>query len=495
MYQYPYGNAQQLNLDWLLGKIQEIQRNQYATTIEEVANALISASYAVQNYNRSDIVFYNGKLYRANQNITAEAWDSAHWDEILLGDTVANLVRYVSSLDNSQVVNSSTVAGTHTSDALNTLATKTMLPINPCLKESKLIAHQGSTSFVQSTDLCFKNAVMQGFKIIEGDVRKTSDNNFVIWHDTTAGGLTIENSTLAQIQALTFDYECKIMTLQDFLKLCIQNGVVAELDLSLSHMSDADFNTYKQDLYNIVKSINPPLDSVIWTGNYLKLMYMQQVDPTVIMCYSGLTSMDAIGPNVQMISRNSRFMMFSMNNAQINPDIINWAHSNGYYIKTYTIDTVTKLFNTFANGADYAIVESILPAADKYANVGGKALIENWIYDGRITLTNEGVANGVRLVNNNVLHLMVHAIVAKAMAANQTSILTFPACFTPVYPQPTIALTGAHAGALNTPYLASATQNGYLNVTHGGNLAIGQHIVISLQMVIPAIIATFPALS
>lgn len=121
MYQYPYGNSQQLNLDWILGKLQELEAGSTSINIEEVANALISASYAVQNYSRSDIVFYEGKLYRANQNITAEAWTPAHWDEILLGDTVSNLVQYVSSLNNSQVFNSSNVAGVHTSDALNNL--------------------------------------------------------------------------------------------------------------------------------------------------------------------------------------------------------------------------------------------------------------------------------------------------------------------------------------------------------------------------------------
>lgn len=123
MYQYPYGNAQQLNLDWILGKLKELESGSGGgVDLEAVSNALIALTYAEQNYNRSDIVFYNGKLYRANQNITAEAWNAAHWDEILLGDTVANLVRYVGSLNNSQVFNSSTVAGTHTSDALNNLA-------------------------------------------------------------------------------------------------------------------------------------------------------------------------------------------------------------------------------------------------------------------------------------------------------------------------------------------------------------------------------------
>ena len=124
-YLYPWGNTQQLNLDWILQKIKKLESGggSGGANLEEVANALISASYAVQAYDRSDIVFYDGKLYRANQAIPApgEAWTPAHWDEILLGDTVSNLVQYVAALSNDQIVNNSSVTGAHTSDALNTL--------------------------------------------------------------------------------------------------------------------------------------------------------------------------------------------------------------------------------------------------------------------------------------------------------------------------------------------------------------------------------------
>lgn len=120
---YPWGNTQQLNLDWILQKIKELEAGNIGPVLDEVANALISASYARQTYDRSDIVFYDGKLYRANQAIPApgEVWTPAHWDEILLGDTVSNLVQYVAALSNDQIVNSSSVSGTHTSDALDTL--------------------------------------------------------------------------------------------------------------------------------------------------------------------------------------------------------------------------------------------------------------------------------------------------------------------------------------------------------------------------------------
>lgn len=122
---YPWGNTQQLNLDWILQKIKELEAgSESGGVLEEVANALISAAYSPsQAYSRSDIVYYAGKLYRANQAIPApgEEWTPAHWDEILLGDTVSNLVRYVAALSNNQIANSSNVSGTHTSDALNSL--------------------------------------------------------------------------------------------------------------------------------------------------------------------------------------------------------------------------------------------------------------------------------------------------------------------------------------------------------------------------------------
>lgn len=127
MFKYPYGDSQQLNLDWILSKLKELENqkgSQITADLETISNALISASFSSSTaYNRSDIVFHNGKLYRANVNIPApgESWNPAHWDEIMLGDTVSNLVTYLANLSNNQVFNSSNVPGTHTSDALNNL--------------------------------------------------------------------------------------------------------------------------------------------------------------------------------------------------------------------------------------------------------------------------------------------------------------------------------------------------------------------------------------
>ena len=551
MYQYPYGDSQQLNLDWIINKLielsNEIKEHGSDVDLEEVANALISITYSsTQAYNTSDIVFYDGHLYRCNTTISApgEVWDPAHWDQIMLGNTVANLVRAVAGMNSDHVFNESNVPGTHVTEALNALVedirydnhkiqqkkngaytdvipvedtpsnnsdrlasskaaydlkdvlnTKALLAVNPCIKEARMIAHQGSTSFVQSSDLCFKNAIMQGFKILEGDVQKTSDNNFVIWHDTTVGGLTIASSTLTQIQALTLDYGCKVLSLEKFVKLAIENSIAVELDLTASHFSDANFTTYAQTIYNAVKAINPSLDSVIWTINYAKALVLETIDPTVIICYSGLASVASIGDNVKRLVKNSRLFMFSQNKSSINSDIVAWSHNNGVLIKAYTITTEAELFTAFASGADCAIVESILPHIDEYLYIADPTIMANWIYDDRISLSVDQFSCSVRVSNNNVVLLSIHGIIEKTLSASQRSIMTLPTFLRPGGAYVGTCVWGDSATSLNNAMLCNVSQSGYVNIYHNGAVAIGKHFGMTLCYFVPSFISTFPALS
>ena len=128
MYQYPYGNAQQLNLDWILNKIQEIENEGVSPAdIKVIVNAVLSASYDSSSaYDVNDIVFNDShdKLYRCNTAIPigGEAWDATHWDEILLAPVITNLVEAVSTMNSDDVFNESTVAGIHVTDALDVLS-------------------------------------------------------------------------------------------------------------------------------------------------------------------------------------------------------------------------------------------------------------------------------------------------------------------------------------------------------------------------------------
>ena len=105
MYEYPYGNSQQLNLDWILNKLKEIEgREVDAGDLKTIANALLSLSYnPTSSYQINDIVFDNTseRLYICNTAIPAggENWTPAHWDEVKLGDAISTIIQsFVSNI-------------------------------------------------------------------------------------------------------------------------------------------------------------------------------------------------------------------------------------------------------------------------------------------------------------------------------------------------------------------------------------------------------------
>ena len=511
---------------------QMIENGDFTEILTDALNTVVAPEYDEEtSYLQYEYVLYEGNLYRANTTTSGE-FDPTKWTEKTIAQDLTVLERYVygltandvpydgtqtydagstgkaikdlaaevDSLDagdiayNSSTTYNNATVGKELGDLKGALTTNN-LPVNPCIKEAKLIAHQGSTSFVQSSDLCFKNAIMQGFKILEGDVQKTSDNKFVIWHDSTAGGLTVATSTLAQIQALTLDYGCKVLSLEEFLKLAIENSIAVELDLTTTHFSDANFTTYAQTIYNAVKAINPSLDSVIWTINYQKALVLEAIDPTVIICYSGLASAASIGDNVKRLVKNSRLFMFSQNKSSIDSDIVAWSHNNGVLIKAYTITTEAELFTAFASGADCAIVESILPHIDEYLYIADPTIMANWIYDGRISLSVDQFSCSVRVSNNNVVLLSIHGIIEKTLSASQRSIMTLPTFLRPGGAYVGTCVWGDSATSLNNAMLCNVAPSGYVNIYHNGAVAIGKHFGMTLCYFVPSFISTFPALS
>lgn len=103
MYQYPYGDSQQLNLDWIIVKLKELEASGGAD-LEEVSNALISLTYNTSTaYRRYDYAFLNGKLYRCLTD-TSGVFNPTAWQEALIGDDLAVLTRWINAIDAAAVV-------------------------------------------------------------------------------------------------------------------------------------------------------------------------------------------------------------------------------------------------------------------------------------------------------------------------------------------------------------------------------------------------------
>lgn len=106
MYKYPYGDSQQLNLDWILAKLKELEQQSGSggADLEEVSNALIALTYNPATlYTRYDYAFHNGKLYRCLTG-TSGTFDPDAWQEALIGDDLAVLTRWINAIDAAAVV-------------------------------------------------------------------------------------------------------------------------------------------------------------------------------------------------------------------------------------------------------------------------------------------------------------------------------------------------------------------------------------------------------
>ena len=83
MYNYPYGNSQQLNLDWLISAWR-----QYQEQVEDMIAPQYDHNVA---YDVAAIVLHDHKLYYNNQAINdPEEWDPDHWTETNLADIMLN---------------------------------------------------------------------------------------------------------------------------------------------------------------------------------------------------------------------------------------------------------------------------------------------------------------------------------------------------------------------------------------------------------------------
>lgn len=103
MYKYPYGDSQQLNLDWIIAKIKDMEAAE-ASDLETISKALISLPYnTTTSYRRYDYAFLNGKLYRCLTD-TSGVFNPTAWQEALIGDDLAVLTRWINAIDAAAVV-------------------------------------------------------------------------------------------------------------------------------------------------------------------------------------------------------------------------------------------------------------------------------------------------------------------------------------------------------------------------------------------------------
>lgn len=223
--------------------------------------------------------------------------------------------------------------------------------ISGIFAETHLIAHKGGNVGSPNTIAAFKNAISNGYKMLEGDVRFTSDTVPVLSHDASVSGYTIASYTYDALKALV----PTLASLEEFLILCKTQNVVAELDFTKEY-SDTQITT----CYNTVKKCGMTDRTMITTYDSAVRKFLA-IDKNVIVCVSDISTTAGVDAISDIIS-NAKLCVCSTDYTAVTKSLVEYMHTAGCLSKPWTVNTVAMAETLFGYGADYIITDSVKPS-------------------------------------------------------------------------------------------------------------------------------------
>lgn len=222
---------------------------------------------------------------------------------------------------------------------------------SPILAENHLIAHKGGNAGTANTIANFELGIANGYKILEGDVRFTSDSVPVLSHDATISGYTIANYTYSALVALV----PTLARLDDFLILCKRNNVVAELDFTKEYS-----NAQTLICYNTVKSCGM-IGRTFFTVYDTTARELMAIDSDVIICISGVDSTSGVDSIADIIA-GTRLCICSTTYESVTKSLVEYMHVAGCLSKPWTVNSTSAISTLFGYGCDYIITDSVKPS-------------------------------------------------------------------------------------------------------------------------------------
>ena len=228
--------------------------------------------------------------------------------------------------------------------------------ISPVFFDNQLVAHKGGNSGTANTIANFQSAITAGYKIVECDVRFTSDEVAVLSHDAsfTVDGTTytIANNTYADLIAVKPD----LATLWDLLILCKKNGVVCEVDFSKTYT-----NHQCDLLYALLAKSNMTLNAMI-TTYATPIRYLLGLDANLIVCVSAVTTTAGVDAIQDILDSASYGGISTEYSSSFQSSLVEYVHSKGGFSKPWTVNNATTISTLWGYGVDYIITDSVLPS-------------------------------------------------------------------------------------------------------------------------------------
>jgi glycerophosphoryl diester phosphodiesterase len=221
--------------------------------------------------------------------------------------------------------------------------------------KNNLVAHMGGHTQEQNTIANFEDAIADGYKILEMDVRETSDNVLVLSHDGsfTVGGVTytISQETYATLVAV----KPNLATLHEAMLLCKKNNVVAELDFT--HVGTQTANT------NIVAEVQrmgmAGRSYITCTGAIARQLL--NIDNDLCICVSNVTTNEGVD-SVADIRNTAAVAMCSVEYTSVTQPLVYYMHEKGFLVKPWTVNTLSDVQQMFNYGCDFVISDLIKPS-------------------------------------------------------------------------------------------------------------------------------------
>ena len=230
---------------------------------------------------------------------------------------------------------------------------------------NKCILHRGaSTVAPEQTTASFQLAKKLVVKVVEIDVWKTVDNNFVVFHDSTLDDKTngtgnVSDKTLAELKTLSFTKganldkypNLKILSFDECMKLLKELGLNALID----------FKTYTLDssiylkLINIIKA-NGMFSNVAiatWYGSQIKVIRDLEKD----ICLG----IEQVGNESEwdFILNNNIDFAFLTKGTHLTQENIKRLHDNYRYCIGFSVDTLDDIKTYTGYGCDYFVTDNI----------------------------------------------------------------------------------------------------------------------------------------
>ena len=229
---------------------------------------------------------------------------------------------------------------------------------NSCTKN---VAHMGASSQApENTIPAYEKAHELGFWAGECDLNETKDGHWILMHDstvdrTTNGTGAISQMTLEQIKALNIDYgsnidsypNLKVPTLEEYLTVCKKYNLVPVMELkssaNLQSLIDI-IRKYGMEHKGII--LTPYIDTCKAIRKLSKKIPVQFLNP-----YANNTE-EGIKAKIQEIKNIENNAGIDIDYNALTDDIIKYAHSQGVFICTFTLNDESIAGNLINYGID-----------------------------------------------------------------------------------------------------------------------------------------------